>query len=83
MKQYRCVVAAVRMFKLMLAALALGSFVNHALAAPCDLKLNPPPSNQRDLTGNQATSVSCCELCGGTQTALAVFHTGMTSVQYG
>ena len=64
MKQYHCVVAAVRMFRLMLAALALGSFVNSAVAAPCDLKNNPPQSIQHDLTGSQVTSASYCELCG-------------------
>ena len=64
MKQYHCVVAAVRMFRLMLAALVLGSFVNYALAAPRDLKNNPLPFIQHDLTGSQATSVSYCELCG-------------------
>ena len=78
MKQYRCVVAAVRMFKLMLATLAFGSVVNYALAAPRDLKPNPPPSNRHDLTGSQATSVRCCELCGGKRTAAAAPHTGMT-----
>jgi len=64
MKQYSCVAVATHMFKLVVAAFALGSFVNHALAAPCDLTNNPPPFVKHDLTGSQASSVSYCELCG-------------------
>ena len=36
----------------------------NALAAPCDIKNNPPPFIEHDITNNVATSASYCELCG-------------------
>ena len=38
--------------------------VVNALAAPCDLKNNPPPFIEHDINNNPATSASYCELCG-------------------
>lgn len=64
MRQYNCVAAATRIFKLMMATLALSSLVNYALAATCDVKPSAPPIIQHNLTTSQAFRISYCELCG-------------------
>ncbi|UCB54823.1 MAG: DUF11 domain-containing protein [Thiotrichales bacterium] len=38
--------------------------VVNAFAAPCDIKNNPPPFIEHDITNNVNTSASYCELCG-------------------
>jgi len=64
MKQTNCLAITTRLFKLVVAALALIFPVAYALAAPCDLKNSPPPFIQHNLTASPTTSVSYCELCG-------------------
>jgi hypothetical protein len=59
------------MFKLVSIVLAPGFFVNYALAAPCDIKIDPPSFIQRDLAG------------AVNHTMIAAPHTGMRAVQHG
>lgn len=79
MRQYNCLLAALRIFKLMMAALALGSFVNCAYAAPRDFKSNPSHFIQHKLAASQL--VPCA--IGGNQSRGAASCTGMTGVQHG
>jgi len=88
MKQNNCLAVTTGLFKLVVAVLVLIFPVAYALAAPCDLKNNPPPFIQHNLTASPTTSVSYCELCGYGYVTIIVSNpyvganmTGMTVVE--
>ena len=64
MKQNNRLAVITRLSKLVVAGLVLIFTLGDALAAPCDIKNNPPPFIQHNLTASPTTSVSYCELCG-------------------
>lgn len=57
-------VSVLRLLVRRAAAWAMALAAVTAWAAPCDIKTGAPAFIRHDLTANQATSVSYCELCG-------------------